>query len=106
MGIGMQIVYRGFYGDAQLEAEAATQLVRLTRYNTLLSSCHLAIEEVRSPGAAPTYEVRLDLITPARDLKSIRHFRSEDPKYAIRCAFDAAEAQLRAAQQDYFERRP
>jgi hypothetical protein len=98
MGIGMQIVYLGFCGTARLEGEAAAQLVRLVRYSELLSNCHLAIEEIHSPSAKPTYDVRLDLITRARDLKPIEHCSSEDAEQAIRWAFDAAERELQAAE--------
>jgi hypothetical protein len=98
MGIGMQIVYLGFCGTARLEGEAAAQLVRLGRFSELLSSCHLAIEEVHSPTAKPSYDVRLDLITRTRDFKPIEHCSSEDAEQAVRCAFDAAERELQAAE--------
>jgi len=97
MGIGMQIVYLGFCGTARLEGEAAAQLVRLERYSGLLCDCHLAVEQIHSPSAKPIYDVRLDLITPERDLKPIEHCSSEDPEQAVRSAFDAAEKQLQAA---------
>jgi hypothetical protein len=105
MGIGMQIVYLGFSGTARLEGEAAAQLVRLERYSGLLSNCHLAIEEVRSPLAKPTYDVRLDLITRARDLKPIEHCSSEDAEQAVRWAFDAAEKELQATENAAKQRR-
>ncbi|ALP67109.1 MULTISPECIES: hypothetical protein [Paraburkholderia] len=98
MGIGMQIVYLGFCGTARLEGEAAAQLVRLEPYSGLLSNCHLAIEEIHSPSARPTYDVRLDLITRARDLKPIEHYSSEDAEQAVRWAFDAAEKELQATE--------
>ncbi|MEI5998077.1 hypothetical protein H3V53_12970 [Paraburkholderia bengalensis] len=94
----MQIVYLGFCGTTRLEGEAAAQLVRLERYSGLLSNCHLAIEEIHSPSAKPTYEVRLDLITRSRDLKPIEHCSSENAEHAVRCAFDAAERELQAAE--------
>ncbi|BCG04845.1 hypothetical protein PPGU19_094130 (plasmid) [Paraburkholderia sp. PGU19] len=105
MGIGMQIVYLGFCGTARLEGEAAAQLVRLERYSGLLSNCHLAIEQVHSPSAKPSYEVRLDLITRARELKPIEHCSSEDAEQAVRWAFDAAEKELQATQNASKQRR-
>ncbi|MBP0593402.1 hypothetical protein J8I87_27640 [Paraburkholderia sp. LEh10] len=105
MGIGMQIVYQGFCGTARLEGEAAAQLVRLERYSGLLSNCHLAIEEVRTQSAKPTYDVRLDLITRARDFKPIEHCSSEDAEQAIRWAFDAAERELQATENAAKQRR-
>ena len=97
MGIGMQIVYLGFCGTAPLEAEAAVQLIRLERFGAVLSSCHLAIEALRSRSGHPVYDVRLDLITPAHELKPIGHCEGENAGEAIRYAFDAAEKELEAA---------
>jgi hypothetical protein len=97
MGIGMQIVYLGFCGTSQLEAEAASQLVRLNRFCALVPNCHLAIEAVRSQAGSVAYDVRLDLITPAHDLWPIGHCAKVNPEEAVRCAFDAAEQWLQAA---------
>ncbi|SEK10806.1 hypothetical protein [Paraburkholderia diazotrophica] len=94
MGIGMQIVYLGFCGTKQLESEAAAQLVRLDRYSALVSNYHLAIEAIRSQSGTPTYDVRLDLITPANDLEPIGHCSGENAEEAIRRAFDVAEKEL------------
>ncbi|WP_114810561.1 HPF/RaiA family ribosome-associated protein [Paraburkholderia kururiensis] len=94
MGIGMQIVYLGFAGSAQIEAEAGAQLVRLFRFASALSGCHLAIELMRANGDRVRYDARLDLITPSHDLKPVRHCTSDDPNTAIRQAFDEAEKQL------------
>ncbi|NYH14161.1 hypothetical protein [Paraburkholderia bryophila] len=43
----MQIVYLGFAGTSQIEAEAASQLVRLERFSKSIEGCHLAIESIR-----------------------------------------------------------
>ncbi|MCC8400531.1 hypothetical protein LJ655_01260 [Paraburkholderia sp. MMS20-SJTN17] len=94
MGIGMQIVYLGFPGAAQLEAEAGVQLVRLARFGALVSTCHLAIEAMRPGHAGPHYDVRLDLITPAHEFKPIAHCAGDDAETAIRGAFDLAEHEL------------
>ncbi|GAB6851338.1 MULTISPECIES: hypothetical protein [Paraburkholderia] len=96
MGIGMQIVYLGFAGSAQIEAEAGAQLVRLFRFASGLAGCHLAIELMRSNGDRdhPRYDARLDLITPSHELKPVRHCTSDDPNTAVRQAFDEAEKQL------------
>ncbi|MEM5297405.1 hypothetical protein VSR82_24110 [Burkholderia sp. JPY481] len=97
MGIDMQIVYLGFAGAAPLEAEAGAQLVRLARFGALVSHCHLAIEALRPGSSRPLYDVRLDLVTPARELKPIAHCADDDAKAAIRRAFDVAELALEAA---------
>ena len=94
MGIGMQIVYLGFPGAAQLEAEAGAQLVRLARFGAFVSNCHLAIEALRPERASPRYDVRLDLITPAHELKPIAHCAGDNAEAAIRGAFDLAEQAL------------
>jgi hypothetical protein len=94
MGIGVQIVYLGFTGTAQLEAEAGAQLVRLARFGALVSNCHLAVEALRADRASPCYEVRLDLITPAHEFKPIAHCSGDNAEAAIRCAFDLAEKAL------------
>jgi hypothetical protein len=94
MGIGMQIVYLGFPGAAQLEAEAGVQLVRLARFAALLSNCHLAIEALRRDSASPAYDVRLDLITPTHEFTAIAHCTGDNAEAAIRRAFDLAEKEL------------
>ncbi|MCC8392348.1 hypothetical protein LJ656_07085 [Paraburkholderia sp. MMS20-SJTR3] len=94
MGIGMQVVYLGFPGAAQLEAEAGAQLVRLARFGALLSNCHLAIEALGARTGHPLYDVRLDLITPAHELQPIAHCANANAEEAIRRAFDLAEKQL------------
>jgi hypothetical protein len=94
MGIGMQIVYLGFPGEALLEGEAAAQLVRLTRFGKFVSNCHLAVEAVCRGPERPLYDVRLDLISPAHDLRPMAHCSGPDPGAAIRCAFDLAEKEL------------
>ncbi|MGF6383500.1 hypothetical protein OKW33_006199 [Paraburkholderia atlantica] len=96
MGIGMQIVYLGFAGAAQLEAEAGVQLVRLARFGAFVSNCHLAIEALRPDRASPHYDVRLDLITPAHEFRSIAHCVGDNAEAAIRDAFDLAEQELEA----------
>ncbi|HEX3383421.1 MAG TPA: HPF/RaiA family ribosome-associated protein [Paraburkholderia sp.] len=97
MGIGMQIVYFGFAGAAPLEAAAAVQLVRLARFGALVSNCHLAIEALRPGSNHPRYDVRLDLVTPAHELRPVAHCAGDDAEAAIRCAFDAAEKVLERA---------
>lgn len=94
MGIGMQIVYLGFAGASPLEAEAGVQLMRLARFGALVSNCHLAIEALRPGSACPRYDVRLDLVTPAHELRPVAHCAGDDAEAAIRCAFDAAEKML------------
>ncbi|NML31876.1 hypothetical protein [Paraburkholderia antibiotica] len=96
MGIGMQIVYLGFAGAAQLEAEAGAQLVRLARFGALVSNCHLAIEALRPGSAYTLYDVRLDLITAAHELRPIAHCAGDNAEAAIRWAFDLAEKELDA----------
>ncbi|WP_233805288.1 hypothetical protein [Paraburkholderia sp. HP33-1] len=94
MGIGMEIVYLGFPGAAQLEAEAGVQLLRLARFGALVSTCHLAIEAMRPDHAGPHYDVRLDLITSAHEFRPIAHCSGEDAEAAIRGTFDLAEQEL------------
>ncbi|WP_168789031.1 HPF/RaiA family ribosome-associated protein [Paraburkholderia aromaticivorans] len=106
MGVGMQIVYLGFAGTSQIEAEAASQLVRLERFSKSISGCHLAIESIR---AAPerfgadglagdrrslVFDARLDLIMRNGELVPIGHCLDPDAKAAIHAAFDSAEQQL------------
>ncbi|MFX1674924.1 hypothetical protein PWR63_22180 [Paraburkholderia sp. A2WS-5] len=93
----MQIVYLGFAGTAAIEAEAGVQLLRLERFSGLLKACHLAIESVRKSGHADVYDVRLDLLSAASELKPIVHSTGEDPIAAMREVFDAAEHELRRA---------
>lgn len=106
MGIGMQIVYLGFPGSTAIEAEAAMQLLRLHRFAPALAGCHLAIELLRHAGRAPTYDVRLDLISNLRALRPVRHCESDDPQQALRAAFDAAERALQSATGAWREGRP
>ncbi|WP_321937858.1 hypothetical protein [Paraburkholderia sp. J8-2] len=97
MGLGMQIVYLGFAGSSALEAEAGIQLLRLERFSGVLAGCHLAIEQMhplRSGYCQPAYDVRLDLVSTARELAPLDHCEGDDPVAAMRAAFDAAERQL------------
>jgi hypothetical protein len=110
MGIDMQIVYFGFAGSAQIEAEAAAQLVRLERFCKSISGCHLAIEAIReralseiagarraAPEATPhhlMFDARLDLVLRTGELLPLGHQQSADPDSAVRAAFDAAELLL------------
>lgn len=105
MGIGMQIVYLGFPGSTAIEAEAAVQLLRLHRFAPALAGCHLAIELLRRAGSAPTYDVRLDLISNLRTPRPVGHCESDDPQRALRAAFDAAERELQSATGAGCERR-
>lgn len=93
----MQIVYQGFTGSTAIEAEACVQLLRLHRFAPALAGCHLAIERLRGNGSPPRYDVRLDLISHLHELKPIRHCEADDPRDALRDAFDAAERELLSA---------
>lgn len=110
MGIHMQIVYLGFAGSAQIESEAAAQLVRLERFGKAISGCHLAIEAVHAPaldvasgalraaqGATAShllFDARLDLVLHTGELIPLKHRQSADPDAAVRAVFDAAERLL------------
>ncbi len=100
MGLGMQIVYLGFAGSSTLEAEAGIQLLRLERFSGVLAGCHLAIEQMHPLQRGicqPAYDVRLDLVSTARELAPLDHCEGDDPVAAMRAAFDAAERQLNSA---------
>lgn len=106
MGVGMQIVYLGFAGTSHIEAEAASQLVRLERFSQSLAGCHLAIESIRAARAdyranesagdarGPVFDARLDLIMRSGELVPIRHCLDASAEVAIKAAFDSAEEQL------------
>ncbi|REE18438.1 hypothetical protein B0G76_1531 [Paraburkholderia sp. BL23I1N1] len=109
-GIDMQIVYLGFTGSAQIESDAAAQLVRLERFGKSISGCHLAIEAIR--GHAPNdatdirhavpdatvnhlmFDARLDLVLRTGELVPLEHRQSPDPDVAVKAPFDAAERLL------------
>jgi len=97
MGIGMQIEYLGCGPTAPLEAEAATQLMRLQRFGGSLSNCRLAIEALRLRSGAPLYDVRLDRVTATHEFEPIGRHAAESAEEAVRRAFDAAEHALQAA---------
>lgn len=106
MGIGMQIVYLGFAGTSQIEAEAASQLVRLERFSKSIEGCHLAIESIRPASerfgpdglagdrGSPVFDARLDLIMRNGELVPIGHCLDTDATAAIQAAFDSAEQRL------------
>jgi hypothetical protein len=93
MGIGMQIVYLGFPGEARIEAEAGVQLLRLMRFASHVSACHLAIEALHGPSGR-YYDARLDIITPDKQLIALPHCSDNEPVAAVRAAFDYAEREL------------
>jgi hypothetical protein len=113
MGIDMQIVYFGFAGTAQIESEAAAQLVRLERFCKAISGCHLAVEAIRSRASNDMvdgfdarravsdatsdhllFDARLDLILRTGELVPLEHQQGADADGAVRAAFDAAERML------------
>jgi hypothetical protein len=106
MGVGMQIVYLGFAGTPHIEAEAASQLVRLERFSQSIAGCHLAIESIRAARPdyranaqsgeprGPMFDARLDLIMRSGEFVPIRHCLDANAEVAIQAAFDSAEAQL------------
>jgi hypothetical protein len=93
MGIGMQIVYVGFPGEARIEAEAGVQLLRLMRFAAQVSSCRLAVEAMRGP-SGNYYDARLDIVTSDRQFLSLPHCADREPESAVRAAFDYAERAL------------
>lgn len=102
----MQIVYLGFVGTSQIEAEAAAQLVRLERFSKSISGCHLAIESIHAPPdhqhlpvhasdpRGPLFDARLDLIMQSGELVPVAHCLNVNAETAIRAAFDSAEERL------------
>jgi len=97
MGIGMQIAYIGFAGSMPLEAEAGAQLVRIQRYDRLISGCHLSIEALKGTPGQTLYDARIELIMRTNELKPLPSCVSETPVDAVRKAFDVAERGLAAA---------
>jgi hypothetical protein len=93
MGIGMQIVYLGFPGEARIEAEAGVQLLRLMRFARCVSGCHLAVELLHGP-SGKYYDARLDIITPQKELIPLPHCSDAEPDAAVRAVFDYAEREL------------
>lgn len=93
MGIGMQIVYLGFAGSAQLEAEAGVQLIRLERFGAWLDGCRLTVGTL-DRGAR--FEARLDLMLTRRASVPVPCRVDVNPHVAIRLAFDTAERELHA----------
>lgn len=104
MGVGMQIVYFGFAGSGELESEAGAQLVRLERYSNLLTGCHLAIEAMPVRSGHRCYDVRLDLRLGGHHLLPLDHCSGEDPRAAIRQAFDRADETLKKIAADRLHR--
>lgn len=94
MGVGMQVTYLGFAGDAQLEAEIGVQLLRLARFFRHITHCNLAIEATCDPEGHLAYEARMELFTLARGLIPVGQALGDDPYHAIRATFDAAEREL------------
>ena len=94
MGLGMQIVYVGLAGSADLEAQAGVQLLRLGRFDATLSECRLVMELLPSSGQAPRYGAQLDLLFYGRGLDCAYRRENADLGVAVRTAFDAAEQEL------------
>jgi len=94
MGLGMQIVYVGFPGSAELEAQAGVQLLRLGRFDAMLSECRLVMELLPSSGQAPRYGARLELFFSRHGPDCVHRRESADLNVAMSAAFDAAEQDL------------
>ena len=96
MGLGMQIVYIGLPGSSELEAQAGLQLLRLGRFDAMVSECRLVMELLSSPEQAPWYSAQLELFSSGRGLDCVYRREDADLNAAVRAAFDAAEQELGA----------
>jgi hypothetical protein len=94
MGLGMQIVYVGLSGSAKLEAQAGVQLLRLGRFDAMLSECRLVMELLPSPGQAARYRARLELMSSEHTLDCAHQREDADLDSAVRAVFEAAEREL------------
>ena len=94
MGLGMQIVYVGFPGSSAIEAQAGVQLLRLGRFNSVLSECRLVVELLPLHEKLPRYGVRLDLASSGQELDCASRCESADLEAAMRAVFDVAERKL------------
>lgn len=94
MGLGMQIVYVGFPGSSAIEAQAGVQLLRLVRFDSMLSECRLVVELLPLHGQLPIYGVRLDLASSGHELDCASHCESADLEAAMRAVFAVAEREL------------
>ncbi|MEM5371275.1 HPF/RaiA family ribosome-associated protein [Paraburkholderia azotifigens] len=93
----MDILYFGFSGSDSLEAEAAMELLRLERFESIMFGCKLAIGLMRTDTGGVRYEVSLDVVMAADGTTLIGHGANESAEAAIRIAFDSAENQLETA---------
>lgn len=96
MGLGMQIVYVGLPGSAAIEAQAGVQLLRLSRFNAMLSECRLVVELLPAAGQAPRYAARLELLSALHELDSVHRCEHADLDAALLAVFEAAEGDLAA----------
>lgn len=96
MGLGMQIVYVGVAASAELEAQAAVQLLRLVRFSAMLPECRLVVESLSSSKPAPGYRARLELLSTERALGCSHQREDADPGAAVRAVFEAVERELMA----------
>ncbi|WP_155803286.1 hypothetical protein [Bordetella sp. FB-8] len=96
MGLGMQIVYVGLPGLAAIEAQAGVQLLRLGRFNAMLSECRLVVQLLPTSGQAPGYGARLELFCARHEFDSVHRCEGADLGVALIAVFEAAERDLAA----------
>jgi hypothetical protein len=90
----MQIVYVGLPASAAIEAQAGVQLLRLGRFSAMPPECRLVVESLSSPGQAPRYRARLELIASQCAPDCAHQCESDDPDASVRSVFEAAEREL------------
>lgn len=96
MGLGMQIVYVGLPVSAAIEGQAGVQLLRLSRFNAMLSECRLMVELLPAAQQAPRYAARLELLSALHELDSVHRCEHADLDAALLAVFEAAERDLSA----------
>ena len=101
MALEPRITFRHLQPSAAMEELVREKTAKLLRLHEKISSCEVVIEEPhRSHKKGDLFHVRVHLVVPGGEIVVVRDpteaTEHEDPKIAIRDAFEAARKQLLA----------
>jgi ribosome-associated translation inhibitor RaiA len=94
----VQVTFRGLPVSDTLEEMCRLEAEKLERYDPRIISCRITVARPGRHHKGDAYDIRIDLRRPGRELivsrEATQHPASENPRLAVREAFDTARRQL------------